>query len=162
MTFSIRPFAQDDRPAVERLLTEAFPTPTESDLVDELRQAEDVIVELVAIEDGQLVGHVLLSRLNAPMHALALGPLGVAPDRQGRGIGTALVEAAVRDARRLDVQLVLVLGDPDYYGRFGFSAEDAASYDCVYASHYLMALRLDPACPRDGRIIYAAPFNALG
>ena len=162
MIFGIRSYREEDRNAVEELLALAFPTPTESDLVGELRQAGDAVIELVATIDGRVCGHVMLSRLNAPMHALALAPVSVHPAHQGKRIGDRLVHQAIDEARGLGVQLLLALGEPEYHGRFGFSQADASGYDCVYAAHTLLALRLDPDCPREGRIIYAAPFNALG
>ena len=86
------------------------------------------------------VGHVLLSRMTAPVRALALAPLAVATDWQRRGIGTALVEAALERARAAGSQAVFVLGDPAYYRRFGFRADLAAGFASPYAGPHLMVV----------------------
>jgi putative acetyltransferase len=81
----------------------------------------------VAEEDGLVVGHVQLSRAwVGPVGILALGPIGVLPDRQRQGIGHALIEAAVGEARARDELAVILLGDPTLYPRFGF--EPASRY----------------------------------
>jgi putative acetyltransferase len=78
-------------------------------------------VDLVAVDDGMVVGHVLAAEgtLGAGV-ALAVAPLAVAPTRQGQGIGTNLMHALLTRAERAGWPLVLLLGSPDYYRRFGF------------------------------------------
>jgi predicted N-acetyltransferase YhbS len=78
---------------------------------------------LVAVEAEEVVGHVQFSAASVgPDDATALGPIGVRPDRQGRGIGRALIEAGIQEARRREYPAVILLGDPALYGRFGFEA----------------------------------------
>lgn len=122
----------------------AFGREAEGRLVDELRAAGETI-SLVADLDGRVVGHLLFSPvkiedrkaagqgeagqagagqkeagLEAAIPALALAPLAVRPEFQNRGIGSALVYAGLEQCRRLGHRLVIVLGHPDYYPRFGF------------------------------------------
>ena len=79
---------------------------------------------LVAREAGQLVGSVRLWHVDAGGRpALLLGPLAVAPDRQGEGIGSRLMRSALNRAAALGHRAVILVGDPEYYARFGFSAE---------------------------------------
>lgn len=121
---------RDERPgdaaAIRDLLVAAFAGPAEADLVERLRADGDVVLELVAIAGDAVVGGVVFSRLavtTVPERALVarvLAPLAVAPDRQRRGIGTALVREGLARLDAAGTDLVLVLGDPDYYGRFGF------------------------------------------
>lgn len=116
-----------DHDTIDALLQAAFGRPDEAALVRRLRAAEDSLFELIALEDGEIVGHVLFSRLWADRIELyaALAPLAVRPDRQRAGVGSGLVRASLDIAREFGCHGVLVLGDPAYYGRFGFSAEQA-------------------------------------
>ena len=85
-------------------------------------------LSFAATENGRLVGTVRLWNVNAGLGrpALLLGPLAVASNARSRGIGAALMRRALREAKRLGHQAVLLVGDAPYYGRFGFSAEAAA------------------------------------
>jgi len=122
----IRAYRPEDEAAVREVVTDAFIDhgATVADLVDDLRR-EHVRAELVAEEGGTVAGHVLLSRswLDArreQVEVLVLSPLSVAPGRQGRGLGTSLVAAAVEEARRLRAPAVFLEGSPTYYSRRGF------------------------------------------
>ncbi|WP_040792762.1 GNAT family N-acetyltransferase [Nocardia paucivorans] len=97
--------------------------PPEIALLDRLRGDPGWVptLSMVAVESDEIVGHVCLTRAAVgPFPVLALGPLGVSADRQGRGIGSALVHAAVGAADALDEPLIGLLGSLDYYPRFGF------------------------------------------
>ena len=123
-----------DHPAIDALVRSAFGRGEEGELVARLRTDEDVIFEMVAEEAGVVVGHILISRLWDDSDELyaALAPLAVAPARQGDGQGSALVRAALEGSREFGCHGVLVLGDPAYYGRFGFSAEAAQAVSAPY------------------------------
>jgi putative acetyltransferase len=116
-----------DHPAIAELVQAAFGRPDEADLVARLRADEDAMFELVAEDEGEVAGHILFSRLWVDRFELygALAPLAVRPGRQRQGLGAGLVRAGLETAREFGCHGVLVLGDPAYYGRFGFSAEDA-------------------------------------
>ncbi len=97
----------------------------EARLVDELRADEDVIAALsiVAVLDGGIVGHVICSRASiTDRPSIGLGPLGVVPACQRRGVGQALMHAVLAAADALDEPAVALLGEPAYYSRFGFVA----------------------------------------
>jgi len=103
--------------AVERV---AFEGPLEADIAEAVRDEKGAFA-LVADIGGVVVGHVQLSRAwIGGSNVVALGPIGVLPDRQGRGVGTALVGEALDEAARRGEPAVILLGAPDYYGRFGF------------------------------------------
>jgi putative acetyltransferase len=151
-----------DWKAVYQVVSSAFGQTAEAKLVEALREAGDSVVSLVAEEDGQIVGHVLLSRMNAPFPALALAPVSVIPTRQRSGIGSALVKRAVHIARSKDWAAIFVLGDPKYYERFGFDREAAAGFTSPYAGRHFMVLRLLPSLPATtGELRHALAFAAL-
>ena len=126
MSYAIRAERPEDAPAIHALITAAFGQEEEANLVDALRRDGDLWLSLVAEgEDGEITGHIALSRLKSPKHALALAPVSVAPDRQGAGIGSALIKKSIEEARRWREAVIFVLGDPAYYTRFGFSREAA-------------------------------------
>ena len=119
-------------------------------------------ISLVCEENGTVVGHVMLSRMEMGEHRpLQLSPLSVAPGRQNRGIGSALTREALRLAEEADEPLVLVLGHPTYYPRFGF--EPAAALGLEAPGDFgtaWMAVRLsayDPAVR--GRVSFPAAFG---
>ena len=133
----------DDR-AICAIVTAAFGQADEADLVDRLRADGDAEISLVAVRDSAIVGHVLLSRMQAPAHALGLAPVSVRPLAQGQGIGSALIRAALGMAREEGWKAVFVLGDPGYYTRFGFQTELAKRFESPYAGPHFMALELLP------------------
>ena len=133
MTLIVRAEAPADHDAIRAVHESAFPTPQEADLVDALRVDDDLVLSLVALEDDAIVGHVAFSRMTVnsdtgDFPALALAPVGVIPEFQREGVGTALIENGLQLLAKKGEALVFVLGEPDYYGRFGFSAELASGF----------------------------------
>jgi putative acetyltransferase len=123
----VRPERAEDRGAVREVNRDAFGRAAEADLVDALRRSPAFIPELslVALDGTQVVGHVLFTRIvvRGERHshpALALAPLAVLGLHQRRGVGSALVERGFEHALALGHALVIVLGHPEYYPRFGF------------------------------------------
>jgi putative acetyltransferase len=113
-----------DRDAIRRVNELAFGQPSEADLVDALRGSKAWLPELsvVAEDESGIVGHALFSVVNLDTgpELLSLGPMAVLPDRQRAGVGTRLVRWGLERARGTDYPLVVVVGHPDYYPRFGF------------------------------------------
>jgi putative acetyltransferase len=137
-----------DHAGIEALLAAAFRHPDEAALVARLRADEDALFELITEDDGDLVGHILFSRLWVDRFELygALAPLAVHPDRHRQGLGAKLVRAGLESARELGCYGVQVLGDPDYYGRFGFTADAAREIISPYrglAAFQALALEED-------------------
>lgn len=161
-TGKIRDERSRDRAAVRALVTAAFGSEDEADLIDRLRADGDAALSLVAEHGGQIVGHVLFSPMLAPFGALGMAPVSVAPSHQREGIGSRLIEAGLKRAQHEGWQGVFVVGDPQYYRRFGFSADAAQGFDCVYAGPHLMALALCGGLPETtGEIAYAPAFAAV-
>ena len=163
----IRPETRHDAGTIHDLLVGAFPTPVEAGLVDRMRRDGDLVLSLVAAHvDGAIVGHVAFPRLRVVVsgvgyRAVGLAPLAVAETRRRQGIGAELVQRGLAQLRAQDETLVFVLGDPAYYGRFGFTAETARPYTSAYDETYFMALRLEDDAPRAGLVRYPAAFDAL-
>ncbi len=136
----IRDSLPGDLAALEQLYPLAFP---EEDLLPLLRAlVEDAacVVSLVAERDGALAGHVAFTRCTvagAPGWVALLAPLCVTPEHQGQGIGSALVRAGLDRVTSDGAVMALVLGNPAYYGRFGFAAtrDVAAPYGLPAAYH---------------------------
>lgn len=158
--FLIRPETDGDRHGIARLLIEAFPTSFETRLVQQLRKDGDVVFSLVAVEDSDVIGHVLFSRLRAPDAALSLAPVAVTANRRRRGIAAALIEAGLERAREESWSAVVVLGDPSYYRRFGFRREAVGGMSCRYAGPGLMGLALSDDGLHGPRIEHAPAFSS--
>lgn len=125
-TLLIRDSHPGDVACLEALYPEAFPEEELLPLVRDLLAAKDAVTSLVATIDSRVVAHVVFSTCgvtDSRIKASLLGPLGVTPSRQKQGIGSAIVRAGLKRQRDAHVGLVCVLGDPGYYGRFGFVRE---------------------------------------
>ncbi len=167
---NLRPFEREDAPAIDALLRASFPTDAEARLVRDLRDNHLDVIETVATIDNKIVGHILLSELTTQDNPyapglLALAPLAVHPEHQHRGIGGALVEDALKQARKARVSRVFVLGDPGYYARFGFKpAADfgwSNPWDVAEPAFAVVELDQNQRTPDAGPLVYPAPFLDL-
>ena len=115
----------------------------EADLVDALRREGAVLLSALAELDGQVIGHILFSRMWVDSaEAVALAPLAVAPDFQRQGVGGELIRYGLERLRGGGERIVIVAGHPDYYPRFGFSSEKAFSIKSPFPREAFMALEL--------------------
>jgi putative acetyltransferase len=137
----------------------------EASLIVALREDGLVVAEFVAAEEGAVVGHAMFSRMTAEPawgQIAALGPVCARLDRRRSGIASALIRAGLDACRAKDVAAVIVLGDPDYYGRFGFRAAKADGIACAFAGPDLQALELVPGALKDVTALsYAPAFSAV-
>ncbi len=131
-----------------------------------LRETDDVIVELAAQEEGQIVAHAMFSRAAAdpPLcRVAALGPVAVRVDRQRRGLGDSLIRAGLAVCEEKGLDAVVVLGDPGYYARFGFRAELVHGIGCVFAGPHFQALEFRPGALKSvAALAYAPAFQSPG
>ena len=145
----------------------AFGQDAEARLVDALRDGGYVRVSLVAETAGQVIGHILFSDLPiiteaGTVPALALAPMAVLPEVQNQGIGSALVRSGLDECRQQGHKIVVVLGHPHFYSRFGFSPKLAAHLESPFSGKdsfmalELMAGALDGVT---GHVQYPPPFG---
>ncbi len=155
----VRPATPADHAAIRAVEIAAFGQEDEAALVDRLRADGDALVELVAEDEGAIVGHILFSPMQArpAMSVAALAPVAVIPERHAQGVGSALVRAGLDACRAAGVEAVIVLGHPDYYPRFGFSADAARGVEAPFDGPAFMALSLKGALP--AAVGYAPAFG---
>jgi putative acetyltransferase len=126
----------NDDTALSVLLVSAFGQANEWTLVQKLRESGQVAEEIIAENDDGPVGHVCLSRLDAPAGWLALGPVAVRAENQNTGVGGELIRYALDQARQARAKAVVVVGDPAYYHRFGFVFDGPARLQSPYPAEY--------------------------
>jgi len=168
MSILIRKEAPADVAAIEAVTIGAFcnathTSHTEQFILSALRESGQLSVSLVADESGTVVGHVAVSPVVVSDGATGwygLGPLSVAPERQGQGVGGQLVEHALAELRRLGASGCVVLGDPKYYSRFGFIAEPSLALPGV-PPEYFQAIIFTDSLPA-GEVSYHESFAAQG
>lgn len=160
---NIRLEKPDDETAIHRVNHLAFEREDEPDLVNGLRRGGYARLSLVAEENEEIVGHVLVGEVSVEglPRALALALVAVVPGRQGEGIGSALIRAGIRTCVAEGYDSIFVFGDPSYYSRFGFSVGAARNFDTPYPREYSMALELrDGALDgAAGEIVFPPPFG---
>ncbi|MBB5390062.1 MULTISPECIES: GNAT family N-acetyltransferase [unclassified Herbaspirillum] len=168
----IRPEEHSDIGAIRDVTEAAFrhaaySSHTEHWIVDALRRSNQLSISLVAELDGNIVGHVAISPVSiaagvAGVTGVAgwygLGPISILPGHQGKGIGSALMREALSELKASNAQGCVVLGDPNYYGRFGFRVHEGLFYPGV-PPEYFQALALNGGMPT-GEVAYHDAFNA--
>jgi len=158
----IRPERSGDAEAIHTLLLACFETDSEATLVDALRAAGNLRVSLVAEYEDRIIGHVAFSPAQSADGALGAGlaPLAVAAEHRREGLGARLVEAGIEACRAAGFGWVVVLGEPEYYERFGFEAAPKAGMVDEYGggdAFQVLELRAG-ALPAPGVVRYAPEF----
>jgi putative acetyltransferase len=169
---TIRPETAEDYAATHEVNLLAFGREVEPRLVENLRRLPDFIPEisLVGIDAGQVVGHILFSPLvietkDGAVPALALAVLAVRPEFQNQGIGSELVFGGLERCRALGHRIVVVVGHPKYYPRFGFSPAGARGLEAPFPvpDEAFLALELVPGALHGvaGMVRYPPPFSEI-
>ena len=163
---NIRAETAADHAGIRALLTAAFGADVEADLVDELRAEGYVVTALVASDAIGVAGYVLFSDLAVEIDGrdiagVVLAPLAVRADQRRQGLGGRLVATGLDVCRKSGKQLALVLGDPDYYGKFGFAVETARGLKTTLGGPALQALELEARARGQGQgsLVYPSPFD---
>lgn len=159
---TIRHATEADAAAIAVVVASAFGRPQEADLALKLIAAPQHTISLVADCNGRIVGHVLLTQIEAPARAVALAPLAVEPEFREMQIGVALVREGLAQAASAGYEAAFVLGRNAYYERFGFKSPLADSFDVPWQGAHFMALELTPGAlaGKSGALIYPDAFFA--
>jgi putative acetyltransferase len=161
-----RPEHASDAAAIRQIVETAFPTHAEARLVEALRASGKLPVSMVACNDGGVVGYVAFSPVTVgESTGLGLAPLAVVPAHQGKGVGALLVREGLATCTQTGAGFVVVLGDPEYYGRFGFIRASEFGLGNEYgADEAFMVLELRAgSLPQDGGVVrYAPEFGLVG
>jgi putative acetyltransferase len=155
---------KDHGNSIHGVVSAAFGRPDEADLVRQLRDDGDVVLELVAFEGDTVLGHILFSPLTvqpATVRIAALAPVSVVPARQNQGIGSALIREGLARCAAMGFDACAVLGEPEYYSRFGFRLDTARTLKSVYSGHAYQALEFKPGVLGGGlwRVTYPKAFG---
>ncbi len=169
----IRPESKDDIEKIAEINRKAFGSETEPDLITAIRESEYFIPELslVAELDGEPVGHILFSVIS--IHegeriwpALSLAPMAVLPSHQKRGVGAELVRRGLEECSRLGFDIVIVIGHPDYYSRFGFKPARShgleVAFDVPDAAFLVIELEKGALDDVRGMVQYPPAFGTAG
>lgn len=155
--------------AIAEVNIQAFEQENEAHLVEQIRRSDHYIPELalVAELDGAVVGHILLSYIELvgeeTLQVLALAPLAVRPQLQRQGIGSALVRASLVMADAMGEALVIVLGHPQFYCRFGFKSSSRYGIECPFPvpADAFMVKQLQYQDRYRGKVVYSPAFLAV-
>ena len=166
----IREERPEDAEAVHALLVAAFGREAEARLVERLRASGKIACALVAEEKGLALGHMVFSQIavesgDGAIPVLALAPLAVVPAFQRLGFGSALVSAGLERCRMERHSSVMVVGDPLYYGRFGFVPASRFGLKCPFPvpEEAFMAIEIEPGALAQvsGVVRYGHEFDDL-
>jgi putative acetyltransferase len=151
--------------ALEAVRAAFVDEPVVVEVVADLRASGRAVVELVAVDGDSVVGQVMLSRCwvddeRRLVDALVLSPLGIRPEHEGRGVGTALVAAALERARERGEALVFLEGDPRFYGRRGFERASASGFGrpCERIPDAAFQVAVLGGTDARGRVVYPDAF----
>ena len=167
---NIREETPADFQAVRRVNELAFGRPEEAALVEALRTSAEGYVSLVAEVGGQVVGHIFFSPVTVgeegpPFAALGLAPMAVLPEWQRRGVGSLLVREGLKECLRAGYKVVVVLGHPEFYPRFGFVKAASRGLSCEYDApeEAFMVAELEPGAlgGRRGVVRYRPEFGSV-
>ncbi len=168
---TVRKEIVEDVKAIDVVHMSAFEGEQEVGLIDSLRNSSAFIpdLSLVAEFKQRIVGHILLSKVTLQNGAnstdiLALAPMAVVPSQSHRGIGSELVTASVDVARKYDFGAIVVVGQPDFYQKFGFEAAKTWNLQCnlPVSNDMITAMELKPGClGSEGHIIFPSHFERV-
>ena len=166
---TIRSETPEDVDSIHYVNEHAFGQEDESKLIEKLRHRGVLTISLIAIQDGEIVGHIAFSPVViesglSSFEAIALASMAVLPAYQRQGIGGQLVRAGLEECRRLGHEIIVVLGHPDYYPRFGFVLAGPRGIDCEFEvpeeAWMILELQEGALAGRQGTVRFQPEFEA--
>lgn len=160
----------EDAHAIRLVLEQAFGQSNEADIVEILRHRGALTLSLVAIRENEVVGHILFSPVTiesggSSFNAIGLGPMAVLPQYQRKGIGSQLVRIGLEQCRQSGHEIVVVLGHPGFYARFGFVPARHRGFRCEFDVpddvFMVMELRQGALDRRGGLVKYQPEFKSV-
>lgn len=168
---NIRAETPEDYSAVHVVNEEAFGSSGEAELVDALRKSAGPYISLVAEMESRIVGHIFFSPVliesaaATKPAALGLAPMAVLPEFQNRGIGSRLVSRGLEECLKLGYEVVVVLGHPEYYPRFGFVTARQKGLSCEYPvpdeAFMVVELKEGALAGQTGLVRYRPEFSSV-
>ena len=167
---TIRQETPEDIDSIRYVNEQAFGQKEEAEIVDKLWNRSAVTLSLVAVQGDQIVGHILFSPVTIEskgtnFEAISLAPMAVLPEYQHKGIGSQLVRVGLEECRRLGHEIVVVLGHPDYYPRFGFIPAKPKGIECEFEvpdeAWMILELHEGALAGRSGVIKYQPEFSEV-
>jgi putative acetyltransferase len=165
---TIRSETPEDEAEIRHIHEEAFGQEAEGKLVEKLRNRGVLTISLVALYDSRVVGHIAFSPVEvksdcSSFQAIALGPMSVLPACQRKAIGSQLVRAGLEECRHLGHEIVVLVGHPDYYPRFGFVLASPRGIECEFEvpdeAWMLLELREGALAGRRGTVSFQPEFR---
>ncbi len=166
----IRAEIEADRGGVWRVNSEAFESDAEAKLVEALHAAGVPSISLVAVEAGEIVGHIMFTEValagrKSETKFMGLAPMSVLPEKQNQGIGSKLVKAGLQACQEREIEAVVVLGHPNFYPKFGFTPSVnfgiRSQFDVPDEVFMALELKKGALAGNSGVIEYHAVFNAF-
>ncbi len=164
----IRPETPEDIDSIRYINEQAFGQKQESELIDKLHKRGVLILSLVAVKDREIVGHIAFSPVvieseYSSFEAITLAPMAVLPAYQKQGIGGRLVGTGLEQCRKLGHEIVIVVGHPDYYPRFGFVLAKPKGISCEFEvpeeAFMILELRKGALAGRSGIVKFQPEFR---
>ena len=164
----IRPEAPEDVSAIHHVNKQAFGQEDEAKLIDRLRDRGVLAISLVAVQLGEIAGHIAFSPVrteaeNSSFEAIALAPMAVLPAYQRKGIGSQLVRSGLEECRHLGHEIVVVVGHPNYYPRFEFVPAKTQGLQCEFEvpdeAWMVLELRAPALAGRRGTVRFQPEFK---
>jgi putative acetyltransferase len=165
---TIRLETPEDRVAIRQVNQEAFGRKAEAEIVEKLRERGVLSPSLVAVQNDVVIGHIAFSPVeitteDSSFEALTLGPIAVLPPHQNKGIGSQLVLAGLDECRRLGHEIIILVGHPNYYPRFGFVPANAKGIACEFEvpdeAWMILELREGALAGRQGTVSFQPEFK---
>ena len=160
----IRETRKSDLEEVFNLIHAAFGNKAESDLVKQLISDGDVLINLVVESSETIIGNIVVSKItmepDVGLFCGGVAPVSVLPDQQSSGVGSKLMTAAINESKKMGIDALFLLGDPNYYKRFGFIVSTLKN---DYSVEHLQELELTEDCLVNikSKVTYANAFLNL-